>query len=164
MQQEQKAKDEVLASVQGSLHQLNAKQAALGDAIQFLRVRAQQIENFAQEAEKRQQCNHEQLHQRVEGYQQVNREAKESTNRRIDLLDLRLQQVEETTRNWSIMEQQLGVLRVEVTVMKSTQTELLTTMKRLDVMMQRIASKMEAVSVTGGREGTMFPIVEEELE
>ena len=48
--------------------------------------------------------------------------------------------------------------------MKSTQTELLTTMQRLDVMMQRIASKMETVPMTGRREGTMSPIVEEEPE
>ena len=62
------------------------------------------------------------------------------------------------------MQQQLGVLRGEVTVMKSTQTELLTTMQWLDVMMQRIASKMEIVPMTGRREGTMSPIVEEEPE
>ena len=85
-------------------------------------------------------------------------------NRRIDLLDLRLQQVEETTRNWNLMQQQLGVLRGEVTVMKSTQTELLTTMQRLDVMMQKIAAKMETVPMTARREGTMSPIVEEEPE
>ena len=54
VQQEQRAKDEVLASVQGSLQQINTENAALGDAIQLLRVRAQQIENLAQEAEKRQ--------------------------------------------------------------------------------------------------------------
>ena len=124
MQQKQRAKDEELASVQGSLQQLNAEQAALGDAIQLLRVRAQQVENFAQEAEKRQQYTQEQLKQRVESYQQVNRETNETTNRRIDLLDLRLQQVEETTRNWTLMQQQMGVLQGEVTVMKSTQTEL----------------------------------------
>ena len=61
MQHEQRAKDEELASMQNSLQQLNAEQAALGDAIQLLRVRAQQVENFAQEAEKRQQYTHEQL-------------------------------------------------------------------------------------------------------
>ena len=99
---------------------MNAKQAALGDAIQLLRVRAQQIDNFAQEAEKQQQYTHEQLKQRVESYQQVNRETNETTNRRIDLLDLRLQQVEETTRNWTLMQHQMGVLQEEVTVMKST--------------------------------------------
>ena len=68
MQHEQRAKDEELASVQGSLQQLNAKQAALGDAIQLLRVRAQQIDNFAQEAEKQHLYTHEQLKQRGESY------------------------------------------------------------------------------------------------
>ena len=48
--------------------------------------------------------------------------------------------------------------------MKSTQTELLTTMQRLDVMMQRIGSKMETVPMTSRREGTMSPIVKEERE
>ena len=62
------------------------------------------------------------------------------------------------------MQQQLGVLRGEVTVMKSTQTELLTTMQRLDDMMQKIAAKMETVPMTERREGTMSPIVEEEPE
>ena len=62
------------------------------------------------------------------------------------------------------MQQQLGVLRGEVTVMKSTQTELLTTMQRLDVMMQKIAARMETVPRTERREGTMTPIVEEEPE
>ena len=50
VQQEQRAKDEVLASLQGSLQQMNTENAALGDAIQLLQVRAQQNENFAQEA------------------------------------------------------------------------------------------------------------------
>ena len=162
VQQEQRAKDEELASVQGSLQKLTAEQAALGDAIQLLRVRTQQMDNFAQEAEKQNLYAHEQLKQRAESYQQVNRETNATTNRRIDLLDLRLQQVEEKTRTWSIMEQRLGLLQGEVTVMKETQTELLTTMKRLDGMMQKIAARMETVSRTERREGTMSPIVEEE--
>ena len=47
VQQEQKAKDDALASVQGSLQQLNTECTALGDAVQLLCVRAQQIENTA---------------------------------------------------------------------------------------------------------------------
>ena len=41
VQQEQRAKDEVLASVQGSLQQMNTENAALGDAIQLLQVHIQ---------------------------------------------------------------------------------------------------------------------------
>ena len=72
---------------------------ALGDAIQLLCVRVQQEENFAQEVNQRRESDVAHLRQRLESYAQVNAEAKEIVNRRIDLLDLRLQQVEETTRN-----------------------------------------------------------------
>ena len=57
------------------------------------------MENLAQEAERRQQENTDRLQQRMEVYQQENREAKEAINKRVDLLDLRLQQVEERIEN-----------------------------------------------------------------
>ena len=62
------------------------------------------------------------------------------------------------------MQQQLGVLQSEVTVMKSTQTELLTTMQRLDAMLQRIVHKVEALHGSSESRGTMSPIPEEEPE
>ena len=40
----------------------------------------------------------------METYQQENKEAEEAMNKQIDLLDLRLQQVEERTENWSSMQ------------------------------------------------------------
>ena len=62
------------------------------------------------------------------------------------------------------MQQQLGVLQSEVIVMKSTQTELLTTMQRLDAMLQRIVPKVEALHGSSESRGTMSPILEEEPE
>ena len=99
--QERRSKDEMLASVQGSVQQMQTESAALGDIVQLLRVCSNQVENSAQEAERRQQENTDRLQQRMEVYQQENREAKEAINKRVDLLDLRLQQVEERTEKWS---------------------------------------------------------------
>ena len=48
VQQEQKAKNDALASVQCSLQQLHVECTALGDAVQLLRMGAQQIEDTAQ--------------------------------------------------------------------------------------------------------------------
>ena len=65
MQQEQKAKDDALASVQASFQQLNTECTTLGDAVQLLRMQAQQIENTSQGADKQQQQDIGQLNQRV---------------------------------------------------------------------------------------------------
>ena len=89
--QERRSKDEMLASMQGSVQQMQTETAALGDVVRLLRVRSNQVENAAQEAEHRQQTNTERLQNRMETYQQENREAKEAMNKRVDLLDLRLQ-------------------------------------------------------------------------
>ena len=48
--------------------------------------------------------------------------------------------------------------------MKSTQIELLTTMQRLDSMLQKMIPNMEQAQPIGGREGTLSPIVEETRE
>ena len=101
---------------------MQTESTTLGDIVRLLRVRSNQVENSGQEAERQQQENTDRLQQRMEVYQQENREAKEAINKRVDLLDLRLQQVEERTENWSSVQQQLGVLQSEVTMMKSTQT------------------------------------------
>ena len=85
--QEQKSKNEMLASVQGSVQQMQTESAALRDIVWLLRVRNNQVENSAQEAKPRQQDNTE----RIEDYQHKNREAKEAMNKRVDLLDLHLQ-------------------------------------------------------------------------
>ena len=68
------------------------------------------------------------------------------------------------TRNWESIQQQLGVLQGEVAMMKSTQTELLTTMRHLDTMLQRVIPQVERIQISSGREGAMSPIQEEEPE
>ena len=78
---------------------MQTESAALGDIVRLLRVRSNQVENLAREADRRQQENTDRLQQRMEVYQQENREAKEAINKRVDLLDLRLQQVEERIEN-----------------------------------------------------------------
>ena len=80
----------------------------------------------------------------------------------MDLLDLCLKRVEETTKSWETIQQQLRVLQGEVTVMKSTQTDLLTMMQRLDAMLRRVVPKVEQMQNRGGREGAMSPIPEAE--
>ena len=48
--------------------------------------------------------------------------------------------------------------------MKSTQTELLSTMQRVDSMLQKMIPKLERAQPDGGREGTLSPIAEETQE
>ena len=79
--QERRSKDEMLASVQGSVQHMQTETAAMGDVVRLLRVRSNQVENAAQEAEQRQQKNTERLQNRMETYQQENREAKEAMNK-----------------------------------------------------------------------------------
>ena len=44
--QERRSKDEMLASVQGSVQQMQTESAALGDIVRLLRVRSNQVENL----------------------------------------------------------------------------------------------------------------------
>ena len=46
-------------------------------------------------------------------------------------------------------------------MMKSTQTELLTTMQCLGSMLQRVIPSMEQAQLVGARDGTLSPIAEE---
>ena len=79
----------------------------------------------------------------------------------MDLLDLCLQKVEDTARSWARIQQKFTVLQGEVATMKSTQTELLPTMQRLDSMLQKIIPTMEQAQADGGGDGTLSPIAEE---
>ena len=49
--QERRSKNKMLASMQDSVRQMQTKTAALGDVVRLLRVRSNQVENAAQEAE-----------------------------------------------------------------------------------------------------------------
>ena len=97
----------------------------------------------------------------MQAVQRGNTEAKDILHRRVDLLDLRLQKVEETTQSWASIQRELTVLQGEVTTMKAMQTDLLSTMERVDSMLQKMIPKLERAQPDGGREGTLSPIAEE---
>ena len=82
----------------------------------------------------------------------------------MDLLDLHLQKEEETAQSWASIQQKISVLQGEVPTMTSTQTELLTTMQRLDSMLQKMMPNMEQAQLVGGRDGTLSPIAKETQE
>ena len=90
----------------------------LGDAVRLVRVRAQQIEDTAQGADQQWQREIGQLNQQVQAVQRGNTEAKDTLHWRADLLDLRLQKVEETAQSWASIQRELTVLQGEVTTMK----------------------------------------------
>ena len=83
-------------------------------------------------------------------------------HKRSDLLDIRFQQLEESTRSWEVLQQNVAMLQSEVTVIKSMQIELLTTMQCVDNMLQKLMSRYEQDDPIGDSRENLSPIAEEQ--
>ena len=122
------AKYMALANIHGSLQERESETAAIKDKLQLLHMRIQQLENAMQGVEERQKGEVAKLHQRVTALHQGTIDVKDLAHNCADLLDLRLQCIEESARSRRFLQCSVATVQSEVAVMKSTQTELLTTM------------------------------------
>ena len=119
------------------------------------------MENAMQGMEERQKGEVAKLHQRVTALHQGTIDVKDLAHNCADLLDLRLQCIEESARSRRFLQCSVATVQSEVVVMKSTQTELLTTMQLMDKLLEKLVVNSEQGAPVGDGDGTLSPIAKE---